>query len=64
LLIACAIGGIGLVVLFGFVTGNSLIQTKQSCLSVGGKWSVGIEYGRLTQLCTFTTDYEKSKWIY
>jgi prepilin-type N-terminal cleavage/methylation domain-containing protein len=53
LLIACAIGGIGLVVLFGFVTGNSPIQTKQSCLSAGGKWSEGIQYGRLTQLCTY-----------
>jgi prepilin-type N-terminal cleavage/methylation domain-containing protein len=53
LLIACAIGGIGLVVLFGFVTGNSPIQTKQSCMNAGGKWSEGIQYGRLTQLCTY-----------
>ena len=53
LLIACAIGGIGLAILFGVVTGNSPIQTKQSCLSAGGKWSEGIQYGRLTQLCTY-----------
>ena len=53
LLIVCAIGGIGLAVLFGAVTGNSPIQTKQSCLSAGGKWSEGIQYGRLTQLCTY-----------
>lgn len=53
LIIACAIGGIGLVVLFGIVTGNSPIQTKQSCLSAGGQWSEGIQYGRMTQLCTY-----------
>ena len=53
LLIVCAIGGIGLAVLFGFVTGNSPIQTKQSCMNAGGKWSEGIQYGRLTQLCTY-----------
>lgn len=29
LIIACVIGGIGLAVLFGIVTGNSPFQTKQ-----------------------------------
>lgn len=53
LLIAVAIGGIGLVILFGIATGNSPIQTKQSCLSAGGEWSEGIQYGRLTQFCTY-----------
>lgn len=53
LIIACAIGGIGLAVLFGIVTGNSPVQTKQSCLSAGGQWSEGIQYGRMTQLCTY-----------
>jgi prepilin-type N-terminal cleavage/methylation domain-containing protein len=53
LLIACAIGGIGLAILFGVVTGNSPIQTKLSCMNAGGKWSEGIQYGRLTQLCTY-----------
>lgn len=53
LMIVCAVIGIGLVSRFGFVTGNSIIQTKQSCLSVGGKWSVGIQYGRLTQTCEY-----------
>jgi prepilin-type N-terminal cleavage/methylation domain-containing protein len=53
LLIACAVGGILLASLFGAVTGNSPIQTKQSCINAGGKWSEGIQYGRLTQLCTY-----------
>lgn len=48
LLIFCAIGGISLAVLFG-----SPIQTKLSCMNAGGKWSEGIQYGRLTQLCTY-----------
>lgn len=54
LLIVCSIGGIILAVLFGVATGNSLVQTKQSCLSAGGQWSEGIQYGRMTQLCTYS----------
>lgn len=53
LLIVIAIGGIGLAILVGIVTGNSPIQTKQSCLNAGGQWSEGIQYGRMTQLCTY-----------
>jgi prepilin-type N-terminal cleavage/methylation domain-containing protein len=53
LMIACAVIGILLASLFGVVTGNSPIQTKQSCMNAGGKWSEGIQYGRLTQLCTY-----------
>ena len=53
LLVVCAIVGIILANLIGIVTGNPLVQTKQSCLSAGGKWSEGIQYGRLTQLCTY-----------
>lgn len=53
LLIACAIGGIGLAILFGIVTVNSVILSKQSCMDTGGKWSEGIQYGRMTQLCTY-----------
>ena len=53
LMIACAVISILLASLFGVFTGNSPIQTKQSCLSAGGKWSEGIQYGRLTQLCTY-----------
>lgn len=53
LLIVCAIGGIGIGILFGMVTGNSALPSKQSCLNAGGKWSEGIQYGRMTQLCTY-----------
>jgi hypothetical protein len=37
----------------GAVTGNSVVPSKQSCLAAGGKWSEGIQYGRITQLCTY-----------
>ena len=53
LLIACAIAGIGFGILFGAVTGNSILPSKQSCISGGGKWTEGIQYGRMTQLCTY-----------
>ena len=53
LLIACAIGGIGLAILFGIDIGNSIVPSKQSCMNAGGKWSEGIQYGRMTQLCTY-----------
>lgn len=52
LIIAFVIGAIGLAVLFG-ITDNSPVQTKQSCLNAGGQWSEGIQYGRMTQLCTY-----------
>ncbi len=53
LLIACAIGGILLVIGVGALTGNSIFPSKQSCMDAGGKWSEGIQYGRMTQLCTY-----------
>jgi prepilin-type N-terminal cleavage/methylation domain-containing protein len=53
LMIVIAIAGIGCAVLFGIATGNSGIPSKQSCLNAGGKWSEGIQYGRITQLCTY-----------
>lgn len=53
LLIACAIGGILLVIGVGVLTGNSIVPSKQSCMDAGGKWSEGIQYGRITQLCTY-----------
>ena len=53
LLIFCAIGGIVLTVIFGVVTGNPLVQTKQSCMNAGGTWTEGIQYGRITQFCTY-----------
>ena len=53
LLIVVAIGGIGLAILVGMVNGNSILPSKQQCLNAGGKWSEGIQYGRMTQLCTY-----------
>lgn len=53
LLISCAIGGIVLAVLFGIVNGDSIFPSKQQCMNSGGKWTEGIQYGRMTQLCTY-----------
>jgi prepilin-type N-terminal cleavage/methylation domain-containing protein len=53
LLVVVAISGIGLVILFQIASGNSFIPSKQSCMNAGGKWSEGIQYGRVTQLCTY-----------
>jgi prepilin-type N-terminal cleavage/methylation domain-containing protein len=53
LLIAVAISGIGLAILFQIASGNSFIPSRQSCMDAGGKWSEGIQYGRMTQLCTY-----------
>jgi prepilin-type N-terminal cleavage/methylation domain-containing protein len=53
LLISCAIGGIVLALVFGIVTGNSIFPSKQQCMNSGGKWTEGIQYGRMTQLCTY-----------
>ena len=53
LLIAFAICGIGAVLVFGIIHGNTIVPSKQSCMNACGKWSEGIQYGRLTQLCTY-----------
>jgi prepilin-type N-terminal cleavage/methylation domain-containing protein len=53
LLIVVAISGIGLAILFQIASGNSFIPSRQSCMDAGGKWSEGIQYGRMTQLCTY-----------
>jgi prepilin-type N-terminal cleavage/methylation domain-containing protein len=53
LMIAVAILGILAAIGVGAISGNSFIQTKDSCLNAGGKWSEGIQYGRITQLCTY-----------
>jgi prepilin-type N-terminal cleavage/methylation domain-containing protein len=53
LLICLAIGGILLSVAFNAMNGNSVLPSKQSCLSQGGKWTEGYERGRMTQLCTY-----------
>lgn len=53
LLIVIAICGIGAILVFDIIHGNTIIPSKQSCLNAGGKWSEGIQYGRMTQLCTY-----------
>ena len=53
LLIVCAIGGIGLAMIVGMVNGNSILPSKQQCINGGGKWTEGIQYGKMTQLCTY-----------
>lgn len=53
LLIVCAIAGIGVSVVFAIVNGDSIIPSRQQCINAGGKWTEGIQYGRMTQLCTY-----------
>ena len=55
LLILFAIAGIGAIlgVALSIANGDSIIPNKQQCLNAGGKWSEGIQYGRMTQLCTY-----------
>lgn len=53
LLIVATLGGIVLAIAFGAMNGKSLVPTRESCTSQGGKWSEGIQYGRMTRLCTY-----------
>lgn len=53
LLIVCAIGGIVVAIAFGAMNGNSVLPSRQSCTSQGGKWTEGYERGRMTLLCTY-----------
>lgn len=53
LLIVCAIGGIVVAIAFGAMNGNSVLPSRQSCTSQGGKWTEGFERGHMTQLCTY-----------
>ena len=53
LMIVCVIGGIVVAIAFGVMNENTIIPSKQSCLSQGGKWTEGYERGRMTQLCTY-----------
>jgi prepilin-type N-terminal cleavage/methylation domain-containing protein len=53
LLVVIAICGIGVVIALSGLSGNSFIPNKQDCINAGGKWSEGIQYGRMTQLCTY-----------
>jgi|LakMenEpi03Aug12_release.lakeMendotaPanAssembly.Ray.scaffolds.fasta_scaffold856532_2 hypothetical protein len=51
-IIAC-IGGIGFAVAFGIANGERIVPNKQECLNAGGKWTEGIQYGRMIQLCSY-----------
>jgi prepilin-type N-terminal cleavage/methylation domain-containing protein len=53
LMIVVAIVGILTAIGVDVVTGNSTIPNKRACIDAGGKWSEGIQYGRITQLCTY-----------
>lgn len=53
LVICVGIVGIATAICLAMIKGDYPIQTKQSCLSAGGQWSEGIQYGRMTQLCTY-----------
>jgi prepilin-type N-terminal cleavage/methylation domain-containing protein len=49
---------IAIVAIFGSIVvnianGNSIVPSKQACIDAGGKWSEGIQYGSITQLCTY-----------
>lgn len=44
---------IGVGFIFSIATGNAPLPNKQDCINAGGKWSEGIQYGRITQLCTY-----------
>jgi len=52
-MIAVAIIGILAAIGLGVANGDSIIPNKQACIDAGGKWSGGIQYGRITQLCTY-----------
>ena len=53
LMIAIAIAGIGLGIIVTAATGNSILPSRESCTSQGGKWTEGIQYGRHTAFCTY-----------
>ena len=51
--IVLATVGIIVAVGLGVANGDSVVPSKQSCIAAGGKWSEGIQYGRITQHCTY-----------
>ncbi len=53
LMIVFVILGILAAIGVGVANGDSIVPNKQSCIAAGGKWSEGIQYGRITQLCTY-----------
>lgn len=53
LMITVAIVGILAAIGVGITNGDPISTNKQACIDAGGKWSEGIQYGRITQLCTY-----------
>lgn len=53
LMIVVAIVGILAAIGVGIANGDSIVQSKQDCIAAGGKWTEGIQYGRIIQLCTY-----------
>ncbi len=53
LMIAAMFIFIGAALIYTAATGGASLPNKQSCIAAGGKWSEGIQYGRITQLCTY-----------
>lgn len=53
LLIVVAIAGIAIAIGVGVMNGNSILPSRESCTSQGGKWTKGIQYGRHTAFCTY-----------
>lgn len=53
LMVAAMFIFIGAALIYTVATGGISVPTKQSCINAGGKWSEGIQYGRITQLCTY-----------
>jgi prepilin-type N-terminal cleavage/methylation domain-containing protein len=48
-----AVAIVGILAAIGVGIANSIVPSKQACMNAGGKWSEGIQYGRITQLCTY-----------
>ena len=53
LLTVIAISGIGLGIIVGAMNGNSILPSRETCTSQGGKWTEGIQYGIHTAFCTY-----------
>ncbi len=57
LMIAGVLIGITGLIIYGAINNSSVtlpgLPNKQDCINAGGKWSEGIQYGRITQLCTY-----------
>lgn len=53
LLICVALAGIVVAIGVGAMNGNSILPSRESCTSQGGKWTEGIQFGKHTAFCTY-----------